>query len=39
MSTAPTSTTQSKTVDYFAIFGLPRKLWIEMSALEQNSCN
>ncbi len=35
MSTAPTSTTQSKTVDYFAIFGLPRKLWIEMSTLEQ----
>jgi molecular chaperone HscB len=35
MSTAPTSTTKSKTVDYFAIFGLPRKLWIEMSALEQ----
>ncbi len=35
MSTAPTSTTQSKTVDYFAVFGLPRKLWIEMSALEQ----
>jgi len=35
MSTAPTSTTQSKTVDYFTIFGLPRKLWIEMSALEQ----
>ncbi len=35
MSAAPTSTTQSKTVDYFAIFGLPRKLWIEMSALEQ----
>jgi molecular chaperone HscB len=35
MSTAPTSTTQSKTMDYFAIFGLPRKLWIEMSALEQ----
>ena len=35
MSTAPTSTTQSKTVDYFAIFGLPRMLWIEMSALEQ----
>jgi molecular chaperone HscB len=22
-------------MDYFAIFGLPRKLWIEMSALEQ----
>src|SRR5205814_5747988 len=35
MSAAPTSTTQSKTMDYFAIFGLPRKLWIEMSALEQ----
>ena len=35
MSTAPTSTTQSKTVDYFAIFGLPRKLWIEMNGLEQ----
>ena len=35
MSTAPTSTTQSETADYFAIFGLPRKLWIEMSALEQ----
>ena len=35
MSTAPTSTTQSKAVDYFAIFELPRKLWIEMSALEQ----
>src|SRR5881275_1942130 len=35
MTTAPTSTTQSKTMDYFAIFGLPRKLWIEMSALEQ----
>src|SRR5207253_808096 len=32
---APTSTTQSKTMDYFAIFGLPRKLWIEMGALEQ----
>jgi molecular chaperone HscB len=35
MSSAPTSTTQSKTLDYFAIFALPRKLWIEMSALEQ----
>jgi molecular chaperone HscB len=35
MSTAPASTTQSTTVDYFSIFGLPRKLWIEMSALEQ----
>jgi len=27
--------TSSKTADYFAIFALPRKLWIEMSALEQ----
>jgi molecular chaperone HscB len=35
MSTAPTSTTPTKAVDYFSIFGLPRKLWIEMSALEQ----
>src|SRR6266852_4799566 len=35
MTTAPSSTTQSMTVDYFTIFGLPRKLWIEMSALEQ----
>jgi len=35
MSTAPTSQTPAKPVDYFAIFGLPRKLWIEMSALEQ----
>jgi molecular chaperone HscB len=34
--TAPsTSTTQSKTADYFGIFGLQRKLWIEMGALEQ----
>jgi molecular chaperone HscB len=35
MSAAPTSASPSKTVDYFAIFGLPRKLWIEMNALEQ----
>jgi molecular chaperone HscB len=35
MSTAPTSATPTKAVDYFAVFGLPRKLWIEMSALEQ----
>jgi molecular chaperone HscB len=35
MSTSSTSTTQSETVDYFVIFGLPRKLWIEMSTLEQ----
>ena len=25
----------TKATDYFAIFGLPRKLWIEMGALEQ----
>jgi len=35
MSTAPTSMTPTKATDYFAIFGLPRKLWIEMGALEQ----
>src|SRR5882762_10116768 len=35
MSASPTSTTPTKAVDYFAIFGLPRKLWIEMSTLEQ----
>jgi molecular chaperone HscB len=35
MSTAPTSTTPTEAVDYFAIFGLPRKLWIEMNGLEQ----
>jgi molecular chaperone HscB len=27
--------TSTKLVDYFAIFGLPRKLWIEMNGLEQ----
>jgi molecular chaperone HscB len=35
MSTAPTSMKPTKAADYFAIFGLPRKLWIEMGALEQ----
>src|SRR3977135_3055894 len=35
MSASPTSTTPTKAVDYFELFGLPRKLWIEMSALEQ----
>jgi len=35
MSTAPTSMNPTKATDYFAIFGLPRKLWIEMGALEQ----
>src|SRR5881394_4272541 len=37
MTTAPTSssTRPVESQDYFAIFGLPRKLWIEMSELEQ----
>src|SRR5437667_2401342 len=35
MSTAASSTMQNQRTDYFAIFGLPRKLWIEMGALEQ----
>jgi molecular chaperone HscB len=35
MTVPSTSATPSKTSDYFAIFGLPHKLWIEMSALEQ----
>ncbi len=35
MSTATTSTNSEKVLDYFAIFGVPRKLWIEMSELEQ----
>ena len=35
MNTPAQSTTKDKTTDYFAVFGLPRKLWIEMSALEQ----
>jgi molecular chaperone HscB len=35
MSAAPIPTTPTMTPDYFAIFGLPRKLWIEMSTLEQ----
>jgi molecular chaperone HscB len=33
-ATSPTKTT-AQPGDYFSIFGLPRKLWIEMSALEQ----
>src|SRR5271168_2083240 len=32
--TAPTPAANTSS-DYFALFGLPRKLWIEMSALEQ----
>jgi molecular chaperone HscB len=35
MSTLATSKTNTEATDYFAIFGLPRKLWIEMNALEQ----
>ena len=35
MSTPAQSATTDKTEDYFAVFGLPRKLWIEMSVLEQ----
>jgi molecular chaperone HscB len=35
MSAVPIPTTPTMTPDYFAIFGLPRKLWIEMSTLEQ----
>lgn len=35
MSTAPTSTKPAQSQDYFALFGLPRKLWIEMVKLEQ----
>jgi molecular chaperone HscB len=31
---SPTKTT-SQASDYFSVFGLPRKLWIEMGALEQ----
>ena len=37
MTTAPTSSSTKpvESQDYFAVFGLPRKLWIEMSQLEQ----
>jgi molecular chaperone HscB len=35
MSTSAPSTKAPETVDYFAIFGLPRKLWIEMDGLEK----
>src|SRR5271154_4177721 len=35
MSTPATSKTNAPAQDYFAIFSLPRKLWIEMNALEQ----
>src|ERR1035437_942414 len=32
---SPSTVSQVSAADYFALFGLPRKLWIEMSALEQ----
>jgi molecular chaperone HscB len=32
---APSTASAWKTANYFTLFGLPRKLWIEMSALEQ----
>jgi molecular chaperone HscB len=32
--TAPAKTT-APAADYFSVFGLPRKLWLEMNALEQ----
>jgi molecular chaperone HscB len=35
MSAPAPSTKAPETVDYFAIFGLPRKLWIEMDGLEK----
>ena len=35
MSTPAPSTKAPETVDYFAVFGLPRKLWIEMDGLEK----
>src|SRR6266851_4754066 len=35
MSTPAPSTKAPEMVDYFAIFGLPRKLWIEMDGLEK----
>jgi len=35
MSTPAASKTNAQAIDYFAIFGLSRKLWIEISALEQ----
>jgi len=34
MST-PSQATNRSAADYFAVFGLPRKLWLEMSSLEQ----
>jgi molecular chaperone HscB len=35
LMSAPSQTSTTKPADYFALFGLPRKLWVEMSSLEQ----
>ena len=35
MNTIQTSASSVRVQDYFAIFGLPRRLWIEMGELEQ----
>jgi len=35
MNASNTAVTASSTPDYFSVFALPRKLWIEMAALEQ----
>src|ERR1700749_2510371 len=35
MSTPATTRPNAETSDYFAFFGLQRKLWIEINALEQ----
>jgi molecular chaperone HscB len=35
MSTPAPPTKAPETADYFAVFGLPRKLWIEMDGLEK----
>src|SRR5271163_2866881 len=32
---SPSTVAQPPSADYFALFGLPKKLWIEMAALEQ----
>lgn len=32
---SPSTVAQAPSADYFALFGLPKKLWIEMAALEQ----
>jgi molecular chaperone HscB len=35
MATSQPTVNATRTMDYFSIFGLPRKLWIDMGALEQ----